>query len=102
VTFESDLHCDKHFLPITTTEAGISIERNDVQPKKASGSIRLRIDRDSNVTDEREVHFEKHLLHKIATEAGIFTDSSNEQFAKVSSPIWFSFDPNSNLTLLID
>jgi hypothetical protein len=66
------------------------------QNKKASGSIRVNRDSDSNVNDERDRQSEKHFFPIISTVAGIRTDRSATHSEKAQHPIRVSFEPDSN------
>jgi hypothetical protein len=55
---------------MTSTEAGMSIEVNQVE-KKAWSCISTNFELRSNVTDVSELHHEKQLSQMTSTEAGM-------------------------------
>jgi uncharacterized SAM-dependent methyltransferase len=59
VSDESDLQNEKQFEQRMSTLLGITIDRSD-ESEKASDSIRVTREFDSNVIDESNLQFEKH------------------------------------------
>jgi mannitol-1-phosphate/altronate dehydrogenase len=79
VIVERELHPQKQYSQIRSTEEGIQIDESDEQPENAVGSIHESLESDSNVIVERELHPRKQYLQIRSTEEGIQIDESDEQ-----------------------
>jgi hypothetical protein len=66
---------------ISSREAGRDIDFSEMQSEKASTSIRVTFEFDSNDKDESDVQLEKQLFPRIETEPGTQIDFSAEQSA---------------------
>jgi hypothetical protein len=76
---ESELQCEKHADPRTSTFRGIKIDSSDGD-ENASDSIRIKCEFDSNVIDESEEQFEKHFDPKISISLPISINDDFEKF----------------------
>jgi hypothetical protein len=56
VIVERDLHLEKQYSQIFSTEEGIQIDESDEQLENAESSIHKSLELDSNVIVERELH----------------------------------------------
>jgi hypothetical protein len=54
VNVARDEHDEKHSFPRNTTEAGIQMDRREMQRRKALSPISFKCDRGTNMTSERE------------------------------------------------
>jgi hypothetical protein len=70
---ESDLQSEKHFDPRISTFLGIKIDSSD-EYEKASDSIRVKSEFDSNEIDKSDLQYEKHFDPRISTVLGIKID----------------------------
>jgi hypothetical protein len=70
VTDARDLHTQKHFLQITSTDAGMRIAVNPLR-QNASFSSRDNLQSTANVTDPRELHSEKQYAQITSTDVGM-------------------------------
>jgi hypothetical protein len=91
----SDSHSEKHDEPRTSTLLRITIDSSD-EDEKASDSIRVNREADSNEIDVSDLHSEKHDEPRTSTLLGITIDSRDDD-ENTRDSICVNREPASNV-----
>jgi hypothetical protein len=86
ITFRNELLRAQSLRRIST-ECGIRIEVNDVQPENAIVSIRTSFDPDWNVSEQIDLHRKKHPSSRTSISHGISTDAPEPKYRTMAVPV---------------